>query len=91
MTFISVLLKILDGGELIAGGSPVSENYMETCFSSNVAGASTTLASYTEIGLKHKLQIIPACLFVFADCMAVRLIARGMLTPTKPITALQYL
>ena len=32
--------KILYGGELIAGGSSVSEKYMETCFSSNAADRS---------------------------------------------------
>ena len=44
----SFVLKILYGGELIAGGSPLSEKYMETCFSSNIAGGSPTLKSHKE-------------------------------------------
>ena len=43
MTFISVYVKIIYGRELIAGEPPVSEKYMETCFSSNVAGGSPAL------------------------------------------------
>ena len=43
--------KVLYGGELIAGGSPVSEKCMETCFSSNVAGGSLALESYMETRL----------------------------------------
>ena len=45
---IILYLKILYGREHIAGGSPVSEEYMETCFSSNVAGGSPALESYME-------------------------------------------
>ena len=41
-------LKILYRGELITGGSPVSEKYVETCFSSNVTGESPALEKYME-------------------------------------------
>ena len=43
--------KILYGGQLIAGGSPVSEKYMEKCLSSNVAGGWPALESYMETRL----------------------------------------
>jgi len=44
--------KNLYGGELIAGGSPVSEKYMEACFSSNVAGGSPAQEGYMKPGLR---------------------------------------
>ena len=37
------ILKILYGGQLITGGLPVREKYMEACFSSNVTGESLVL------------------------------------------------
>ena len=56
MSFILVSFKILYGGELIAGGSPVREKYMEICYSSNVAGGSPTLESYVETRLYWKVR-----------------------------------
>jgi len=51
--------KTLYGGELIARGSPVSKKYVQTCFSSNVAGGSPTLESYMETRFYiHVLQWI---------------------------------
>ena len=44
----------------MAGGSPVSEKYMEICFSSNVPGWLPTLESYMEARLNS--QILAFCL-----------------------------
>ena len=45
------MTKSFCGGELIAGESPVSEKFIEICFSSNVAGGSPTLKNYMETRL----------------------------------------
>ena len=53
--------EIIYGRELIAGGSPVSEKYMETCFSSNIAGGSPAHELYMETKLKQHLGLDSHC------------------------------